>query len=147
MLSSKKLQERLKGKRVALYFSAGWCPMCTKFEPVLLQFQQTQADNNKPIEFIYVSSDRRESDTDKRAAKMNMLSVAFGQTSDYKKNFMIWSGSKGMKFGFKGRRSGVPALVVLDNKHGKELAFIPAKSQGVKALEKWPLDDDVNRIW
>jgi len=147
MLSREKLQERLKGKRVALYFSAGWCPMCTQFEPSLMQFQQAALENDKPIEFIYVSSDRSPSDAIKRATKMNMLSVSFDQTADYKKKFKIWAGSECLKFGFKGRRSGVPALIVLDNKNGNELEFIPAESQGVNALGNWPLDDEVNGIW
>ena len=31
--------EALAGKRVALYFAAGWCPMCTSFEPALEKYR------------------------------------------------------------------------------------------------------------
>lgn len=49
-----------------------------------------------------------------------------------------------MKFGFA-RRSGVPAIVVLDQA-GEELAFVPAQSQGVKSLQSWPIDES-SGIW
>ena len=146
-LSSEELQAKLQGKRVALYFSAGWCPMCTSFEPALQQFKQAAAESEQPMEFIYVSSDRSESDALKRAAQMGMMSVPFDQTADYKKKYKIWAGSESIKFGFLGRRSGVPALVVLDNKEGDELAFLATESQGVNALGNWPLDDEANGIW
>mmetsp|Transcript_31841 Transcript_31841/g.36108 ORF Transcript_31841/g.36108 Transcript_31841/m.36108 type:complete len:171 (+) Transcript_31841:92-604(+) len=145
--SEKLLQERLRGKRVALYFSAGWCPMCTSFEPTLLQFQQEQANINKPIELVYVASDRSESDAVTRATQLNnMLSIPFHDTADYKKKFKVWAGSECTEFG-TARRSGIPALVVLDNKEGEELEFLAAESEGVKALQNWPLDDEANGIW
>ena len=45
------------------------------------------------------------------------------------------------------RRSAVwlPALVVLGS-DGEELAFVPAESQGVRALQEWPLDD-ARGVW
>ena len=55
------------------------------------------------------------------------------------------SGAESMKLGL-GRRSGVPALVVLDAMEGKELAFLAAEAEGIKALSSWPLDDE-NGIW
>ena len=58
----------LAGKRVALYFSAGWCPMCTNFEPSLKTFLQASEDSGKPITIIYVPSDRNEADAQAAAA-------------------------------------------------------------------------------
>lgn len=139
------LDDKLKEKRVAFYFSAGWCPMCTSFEPALASFQQNAKDAGKPIELIYISSDRNEETNIKRASQLNMYTVPFGdQTAELKKKYKIWAGSETMKFGF-GRRSGVPALVVLDQ-NGEELAFVAAESQGAKALATWPLDEDLG-IW
>eukprot|EP00531_Pseudo-nitzschia_arenysensis_P013348 CAMPEP_0116120434 /NCGR_PEP_ID=MMETSP0329-20121206/3173_1 /TAXON_ID=697910 /ORGANISM="Pseudo-nitzschia arenysensis, Strain B593" /LENGTH=201 /DNA_ID=CAMNT_0003614203 /DNA_START=62 /DNA_END=664 /DNA_ORIENTATION=- len=143
MSSEEEIKERFEGKRVALYFSAGWCPMCTSFEPALIQFKNAAEDSGKPVEIVYVPSDRSEADASKRAEAMGLLSVSFLRADGYKKSFGVWAGSEALKFGFGGRRSGVPALVVLDPKDGSELAFIAAESQGARALGDWPLDDGV----
>ena len=131
---------------MALYFAAGWCPMCTRFEPSLLQFRDAAQESDKPLEIIYVPSDRTEADATQRAAAMGMMSVPVGEEADgVKRQYKIWSGAESMKLGF-GRRSGVPALVVLDAKEGKELAFLAAEAEGVKVLSSWPLDDE-SGIW
>ena len=131
--------EALAGKRVALYFSAGWCPMCTSIEPAMMTFLQACEDSGKPISLIYVPSDRNQADAQSRAQGLNALQVPFDQADEYKKQFKIWAGSECMRLGL-GRRSGVPALVVLGS-DCKELAFLPAEAQGVRALQQWPLDD------
>jgi hypothetical protein len=118
--------------------------MCTSFEPSLLAFRQAATDSGKPIEIIYVSSDRSAADQTKRAGAMGMMSVPFDQVQETKQKFKVWAGSECKKLGTV-RRSGVPALVVLD-KMGDEMAFVAAESQGVKSLQTWPLDDK-NGIW
>ena len=90
----------LQNKRVALYFAAGWCPMCTSFEPALTQFRQAAEDSGKPVEIIYVSSDRSAADQVKRATALNMLSVPYDEADDYKRKYKIWSGSEAIKLGF-----------------------------------------------
>mmetsp|Transcript_14250 Transcript_14250/g.25740 ORF Transcript_14250/g.25740 Transcript_14250/m.25740 type:complete len:195 (-) Transcript_14250:9-593(-) len=140
------LADQLKGKRVALYFAAGWCPMCTSIEPSLLQFREAAVSSGKDVEIIYVPSDRSEADVIKRTKAMGMLSVPIGEEADaMKKRYKIWAGAECMKLGI-GRRSGVPALVVLDSKNGDEMAFLPTESEGAKALSAWPLDDD-SGLW
>jgi len=145
--SGKEIEEDLfQDKRVALYFAAGWCPMCTRaFEPSLETFRQACEESNKPVEFLYVSSDKDSDTATQRATELNMKMVPFGETSaKLKKDYTIWAGSEALQFGF-GRRSGVPAIVVLD-KAGQELAFLPAEAQGPKALSSWPMDDEM-AIW
>jgi len=141
LASEEALRERLAGKSVALYFSAGWCPMCTSFEPALEQFRAAAEDSGKSVEIVYVPSDRSEADALERARSLGMLSVPFDKAGDYKKTFGVWAGSEALKFGFGGRKSGVPALVVLDPSDGTEMAFVAAESQGPRALGDWPLGD------
>jgi nucleoredoxin len=141
-LQGETLANRLHRKQVALYFAAGWCPMCTRFEPALLQFREKAAGT--PLEIIYVSSDRSATDQAKRVAALHMLSIPFGATAELKKQYRIWSGSESGMFG-TGRRSGVPALVVLD-RDGQELAFLAAEAKGAAALRDWPLDDP-RAVW
>jgi len=144
--SPESISSRLDNKRVALYFAAGWCPMCTAFEPSLLKFRDSSEESGKPVEIIYVPSDRSASEQAKRASSMGMWSVPFGEEADNMKlKYKVWSGAEAIKFGF-GRRSGVPALVVLDKENGEEMEFIPAESQGASALQFWPLDDE-RGIW
>ena len=146
VLQDDVLSDKLKGKRVALYFAAGWCPMCTSFEPSLLQFREAAVSSGKDMEIIYVPSDRSEADVIKRTKAMNMISVPFGEKADeMKKKHKVWAGAETGKLG-TGRRSGVPALVVLDAKSGEEMAFLPAESEGTKALSSWPLDNE-DGVW
>mmetsp|Transcript_22400 Transcript_22400/g.54248 ORF Transcript_22400/g.54248 Transcript_22400/m.54248 type:complete len:196 (-) Transcript_22400:313-900(-) len=140
------LSDKLTGKRVALYFAAGWCPMCTSFEPSLLQFREAATSSGKNVEIIYVPSDRSEADVARRTEAMGMLSVPIGEEANaMKRRYKIWAGSECGTLG-TGRRSGVPALVVLDSKKGDEMAFLPAESKGVKALDSWPLDG-IDALW
>jgi len=44
-----------------------------------------------------------------------------------------------------GRRSGIPAFVVLDNKGG-EFCFLNAERDSISVLADWPLDDPAN-VW
>jgi len=141
-INSEKLSDIFKGKRVALYFAAGWCPMCTRFEPSLMKFQSAAASNGKDVEIIYVPSDRSNDVVITRTTEMKMMSVPFGEEADeIKTKYKIWSGSECGKLGTD-RRSGVPALVVLDSKNGGELAFLDAESRGAGCLGSWPLEDN-----
>mmetsp|Transcript_41029 Transcript_41029/g.59970 ORF Transcript_41029/g.59970 Transcript_41029/m.59970 type:complete len:201 (+) Transcript_41029:66-668(+) len=142
----KDAETSLSGKRVALYFAAGWCPMCTRFEPSLTQFREAASSSGKNLEIIYVPSDRSPDDAMQRASSLGMMSVPHGkEADDIKTKFKIWSGAEAIKLGF-GRRSGVPALVVLDGKRGEEMAFLAAEAEGVNALRNWPLDEE-DGIW
>lgn len=119
--------------------------MCLSFEPSLLQFRQAAKDSGKDLELIYVPSDRSADDAIQRGGAMGMPSVPFGEDADeLKKTFGIWAGVESSKLG-NGRRSGVPALVVLDNNQD-EMAFLPAEAEGVAALKAWPLDE-VKGVW
>jgi len=49
--------ENLKGKTIALYFSAKWCGHCKIFTPKLKKYYQTHKDQ---LEVIFISSDQSE---------------------------------------------------------------------------------------
>ncbi len=140
-VSQDALPEKFSGKRVALYFSAGWCPMCTSFEPSLSEFIEGAASSGRDVEVVYVPSDMSADDAARRAGSMGMMAVPLGAEADaVKTRFGIWAGIESPRLG-SGRRSGVPALVVLDPINGGELAFLPAEVEGAGALGLWPLAD------
>mmetsp|Transcript_20349 Transcript_20349/g.40637 ORF Transcript_20349/g.40637 Transcript_20349/m.40637 type:complete len:169 (-) Transcript_20349:34-540(-) len=136
----------LSGRRVALYFSAGWCPMCTSFEPDLHAFLTDAATAARPAALIYVGSDRSAEESLRRARDLGCAAaVRHGADADAaKRRWGVWAGSERGELGH-GRRSGVPALVVLDAS-GEELAFVAAEADGARALDAWPRDD-VRGIW
>lgn len=55
-------QEVLQNKVVALYFSAGWCPPCKEFTPILGEFYNELHENELPFEVVFVSSDKTATD-------------------------------------------------------------------------------------
>ena len=135
--------EALKGsKRVALYFSAHWCPPCRKFTPILKDVYNEVNESEKTLEIIYVSSDKTEEEMTKyheedhgdwfripyeNASLRESLRDHFGKKLDTNTNELV--------------RSGIPCLVVLN----EDLQTVKAydgvselQSLGAMAVEmKW----------
>uniref|UniRef100_A0A0N5BVN9 Thioredoxin domain-containing protein n=1 Tax=Strongyloides papillosus TaxID=174720 RepID=A0A0N5BVN9_STREA len=93
--------EALKGKVVALYFSASWCPPCRGFTPVLADFYSEAADMG--LEIVFVSFDRSEDDLNDyvKSHHGNWLHIPFG-------NEFI------QKLAKQYNVSGIPALIVIN---------------------------------
>ncbi|KAK0406096.1 hypothetical protein QR680_018369 [Steinernema hermaphroditum] len=60
-----KASEALKGKIVALYFSAHWCAPCKMFTPKLKEFYDALKAAGKNFEVVFVSFDRNAKDLEK----------------------------------------------------------------------------------
>mmetsp|Transcript_45835 Transcript_45835/g.146199 ORF Transcript_45835/g.146199 Transcript_45835/m.146199 type:complete len:175 (-) Transcript_45835:913-1437(-) len=69
--------ERIKGKILGVYFSAGWCPPCKSFSPVLNDFL---AGNSTRFDVVYVSSDHSEGEMRKTLERKRFLRVPYGST-------------------------------------------------------------------
>ena len=67
---------------------------------------------------------------------MPLVSFEGSDREALKRLFKVWAGSEAMQLGF-GRRSGVPALVAIDER-GQEVAFVDAERRGPSALHEWP---------
>mmetsp|Transcript_23883 Transcript_23883/g.80170 ORF Transcript_23883/g.80170 Transcript_23883/m.80170 type:complete len:200 (+) Transcript_23883:81-680(+) len=134
-------REKLTGKRVALYFSATWCGQCVTFEPSLAAFCKEAEAAGKPVQLILVSTDHDALSQARTCESLNALQIPFGSHlgPELKRRHRVWAGIENKKYGDKNRRSGIPALVVIDPM-GEELAFVDAERLGADALKSWDLD-------
>ena len=92
----------LRGKMVAVYFSASWCGPCRNFTPKLVKFYKRVAKKSN-IEIVFVSSDNN------RQAMRDYM----------KKNSMPWlaipyNASERMALKKALRVNGIPTLIVFD---------------------------------
>lgn len=121
----------LKGKMVALYFSASWCPPCRAFTPQLVKFYRKVAKKSN-LELVFVSSDKKDADMMNYMKKYGMpwLAIPFNDQARAK-----------LKSEFK--VNGIPALIILDST-GKVIS--PAARWdvvmlGTKAVDAWKSAD------
>lgn len=129
----KPTTEVLAGKnRIAIYFSAHWCPPCRGFTPVLAEFfEQLQEEDESALQIVYVSSDSDQSSFDEYYGSMPWVAVPFDK-QNIKQNL-------GEKFGVQ----GIPSLFVLDAVDASvkdadaRTTVTAAKGVTSKATSKW----------
>ncbi|XP_033103934.1 nucleoredoxin-like protein 2 [Anneissia japonica] len=49
----------LDAKIVGVYFSAGWCPPCRQFTPILADAYEEIRNKKYPFEIVFISSDKK----------------------------------------------------------------------------------------
>ena len=116
--STVETAKALAGKLVVLYFSAEWCPACRTFTPSLHALHEQAAEDDKPLEVVYVSSDR---DAAQQKRYMDgehgdWLRVPYADeaTRDaLKVKYGCFSGAEASKFKGTARRAGIPSMVVV----------------------------------
>lgn len=117
--------DKLKGKLVAIYFSAHWCPPCKAFTPKLVAFRDK---NEAGLEVVFVSYDKSQQEKDKymQETQMKWPTVPFQSQSgkDLAKKFSV---------------RGIPTLVVLSPKGNtvSTAARMEVTKDPDKCIEAW----------
>mmetsp|Transcript_30407 Transcript_30407/g.74496 ORF Transcript_30407/g.74496 Transcript_30407/m.74496 type:complete len:161 (-) Transcript_30407:275-757(-) len=132
----------LKGKLVALYFSAHWCPPCRQFTPTLKDVYEETSDKHN-FQVVFVSSD------DSQEAMKGYMNEAHGDwlavsydsplRNELKRKYGACAGKEQQEVKVEERRSGIPALVVLQP-DGAELCFDGTgelSASGPVAVKRW----------
>lgn len=123
--------ETLKGKTVALYFSAHWCPPCRAFTPSLVKFRDEHAEQD--FEIVFVSLDNSEGEKKTYISEMDMKWLTVPGASS----------PEAQKLAQKFQIRGIPSLIVLGpdgsvvTANGREDVMIAPD----KALQKWKEKD------
>lgn len=70
----------MDGKVTALYFSAGWCPPCRKFTPLLKDFHDELEKRKAPFQIVFISFDKSEEEMRQymKQTHGNWLALQFG---------------------------------------------------------------------
>ncbi|CAI5667213.1 unnamed protein product [Oreochromis niloticus] len=108
-------EEALRNKVVGIYFSAGWCPPCRDFTPILCDFYTELVEERDPpaqFEIVFVSSDKSTDDMVEYYHDMHGDWLALPWTDDYKKRlFVFLSSCSELKHRYK--ITAVPKLVIV----------------------------------
>ncbi|KAF8058839.1 hypothetical protein HT031_005407 [Scenedesmus sp. PABB004] len=116
----------LKGKHVAVYFSAHWCPPCRAFTPQLANTYAKLKKDGKDFEVVFVSMDRNQEQFDDYFSSMPWLAVPF--QDDQLRSVLT------RKFNVQ----GIPQLVML----APDSTVLSANARGAVAIdpsgEKFP---------
>ncbi|XP_042454479.1 probable nucleoredoxin 1-2 [Zingiber officinale] len=112
----------LKGKTLALYFSASWCPPCRGFTPKLIEVYNGLSSQDNSFEIVFVSADQDEDSFNGYFSKMPWLAIPFSDTKTREKLDDL----------FKVR--GIPHLAIVDA-NGKVL-----NREGVQAVREYGIE-------
>jgi len=99
---SKVTVASLKGKYIAIYFSAHWCPPCRGFTPDLVKTYNKLIADGKPFEIVFASSDRSKEDFDEYFSEMPWLALPFDDREKKETLSNLFE------------VSGIPTLIMLD---------------------------------
>jgi len=131
--------EALKGKVVALYYSAHWCPPCRAFTPILHALYDDVNDDEKVFEVIFVSSDDSAAGMDKYMADMHgdWLRVPYDDPlrQGMKKKFGVFAGKEAEGFPGVKRRCGIPGLLLI-KPDGSEGKLLDCEGDGLALIKK-----------
>jgi len=99
---------RGSGKVIGLYFSAHWCPPCRGFTPQLIATYNKVKAAGKPLEMIFVSSDRDQKQFQEYFDEMPWLAIPPGdkRKGQLSKLFDV---------------QGIPSLVFIDGETGETI--------------------------
>lgn len=122
------LESLIKCKLIFVYFSAGYCPPCKKFTPILNELYNNwnNKNNDNKIEIIFCSCDKSEQDFNAYLANMDFLALPYGSEVVDK---------LAERFGVQ----GIPQLFILNNngslitKKGRNIIM----EKGESAIEDW----------
>jgi thiol-disulfide isomerase/thioredoxin len=108
---------------LALFFSAGWCPDCVAFLPLIEAFAQSQPENL--VRVVYVSSDESEAAMEAFKPK-NFAFVPFDNTqerSNMKRHYGACARKEmaDLEITAEQRKHGIPAVILIEAQTGKIL--------------------------
>lgn len=137
----------LAGKVVLLFFSAEWCPACTRFVPILNTLYEDSKENEQKLEVIYVSSDNDAAQKDHYMEKKHgdWLSVSFDDKAArdlLKTKYGCFAGKESSLFPGIKRRAGIPSIVII-SPTGDELVHMDCdppteiNRKGDAILDEW----------
>ncbi|TYZ63906.1 hypothetical protein PybrP1_012153 [[Pythium] brassicae (nom. inval.)] len=118
-----------RGKVLALYFAADWCPDCRDFQPVLNAFYKKVNVDVKQLEIVFVGSDASAEDQLAHFKDKQGPWWAYG----------VCAGKEQAAVGVTERKGGIPSLVVIQP-NGDVVDFHGAEhveEHGASALSKW----------
>lgn len=95
-----------EGKLIAIYFSAHWCPPCRSFTPVWAKTYKALKAAGKPVECVFVSSDRSAADFQSYFSEMPWLAVPHGD-------------KRGAALMQRFNVQGIPSLVLINGVTGE----------------------------
>ena len=121
------VEEHLKGKVVAFYFSAHWCPPCRAFSPMFYEVykQIKNGPNGDKFEVIFVSSDQDQNAFNNYYGHHPWAAIPYDQVSE----------KLSQRFGIR----GIPTVVVV-NQNGDVITMDGRRDvmmKKEKCIEDW----------
>lgn len=121
-------QDALEGKIVGIYFSAGWCPPCQTFTPLLCNLYDELMNRKANFEIVFLSFDKTDADMEAYFLKKHRNWYALPLDDPFKEELKL-----------KYNVTAVPKFIII-NKDGEVISSKGRKEvqdKGVIAFRNW----------